>query len=333
MSLEKEIRMQAVVVEEFCETLTQVKVSNTPQPRPKPNELLIKVYAAGVNFVDTLYVGPRISLIAIEHSCVQGTDTALKARGKHQNNRALVRPPFTLGIEFAGIVLNAPPASPFKEGDAVFGDYTGSYAEYICLPVDSPTLRKTPSRWTHVDAAGLAATLPVSYDSLVRRAQLKESETVLIHAAAGGLGIMAVQVAVALGCRVIGTAGSEEKCKYAESFGAEICFDYTKKDWYKKVIESTDGRGVDVVYDPVGLVDPSLKCVADRGRVLVVGFAGREGDIEKIAMNRVLLKQAQLIGYASLISFLQIYSANHIIAVRRDSSPTSKGERAHMGRT
>lgn len=111
---------------------------------------------------------------------------------------------------------------------------------------------------------------------------------------------MAVQVAVALRCRVIATAGSSEKCEYARKFGADVCLDYTKDGWHKSVLESTKGKGVDVIFDPVGLVDLSLKCIAHRGRLLVVGFAGIEGDMEKIAMNRVLLKQVQLIGYVSL---------------------------------
>lgn len=112
---------------------------------------------------------------------------------------------------------------------------------------------------------------------------------------------MAVQIAAAMGCRVIGTAGSADKCAIAEKYGAAACVDYTKSvEWWKEVLELTGGRGVDVVFDPVGLVDLSLKCIAHFGKLLVVGFAG--GEIEKIAMNRVLLKQASLIGYVSLLS-------------------------------
>ncbi|KFH41022.1 Quinone oxidoreductase-like protein [Hapsidospora chrysogenum ATCC 11550] len=267
--------MKAVVVKEFYETLGDLHVSEVPKPSPKQNELLIKVLAAGVNFVDTLYV-----------------------RGKHQNNRSLVRPPFTLGLEFAGLVVSAPSSSPYQPGDAVFGDHTGSYAEFLKLPLSAAaSLQKIPQSWSPVDAAGLGATLPVSYGALAITGRLKAGETVLVHSAAGGLGIMAVQVAVALGCRVIGTAGSESKCDYARSFGASECFDYTKDDWWKRVLAATGGKGADVVFDPVGLVDLSLKCIAHRGRVLIVGFAGREGQMEKIAMNRVLLKQVNLIGY------------------------------------
>ena len=111
---------------------------------------------------------------------------------------------------------------------------------------------------------------------------------------------MAVQIAVAMGCKVIGTAGSSTKCDYVKSFGASRCIDYTQDKWWEHVLSETDGKGVDVVFDPVGLVDRSLKCIAHRGRVVVVGFAGTEGQIEKIAMNRVLLKQVSLIGYVSI---------------------------------
>jgi NADPH:quinone reductase-like Zn-dependent oxidoreductase len=124
-------------------------------------------------------------------------------------------------------------------------------------------------------------------------------ETVLVHAAAGGLGIMAVQIAAATGCQVIGTAGTDEKCAYVKQYGATACINYTKENWWELVNKETDGKGVDLVFDPVGLVDRSLKCIAHRGRIVVVGFAGTEGKIETIAMNRILLKQVSLIGYVS----------------------------------
>lgn len=179
----------------------------------------------------------------------------------------------------------------------MLGDYGGSYSEFIVLPADSPALQRVPSGWSFTDAAGLGTTLPVSYGALALGGGLKAGETVLVHSAAGGLGIMAVQIAVAKGCRVLGTAGTAAKCAYAQRHGANRCFDYSQHNWWKHVLEVTDGRGVDVVFDPVGLVDLSLKCIAHRGRVLVVGFARREGRMEKIAINRVLLKQVNLIGY------------------------------------
>jgi NADPH2:quinone reductase len=129
---------------------------------------------------------------------------------------------------------------------------------------------------------------------------LKKGETVLVHAAAGGLGLTAVQIAKAAGARVIATASSKEKLDVAERFGADECVNYTNSEWWEDVMELTNGDGVDVVYDPVGLVDKSLKCLKHKGRILIIGFAGIEGNLEKIAMNRVLLKQAHLIGYVSV---------------------------------
>ncbi|KAH7353969.1 quinone oxidoreductase [Plectosphaerella cucumerina] len=264
--------MKAVVIKEFVSNLDDVKTSDIPEPTPDLKGYLIRVHAAGANFVDTLY-----------------------AQGKHQNNKSLVRPPFTLGLEFAGTVISAPADSDFVKGDRVFGGHTGSYAEIISLPATT-TLRRIPPSWDFAGAAGICATLPVSYAALMSRAGIKSGQTVLVHAAAGGLGIMAVQVAKAYGCRVIGTAGSDEKCKVATKYGADHCINYNAHpDWWKEVLTLTGDKGVDVVYDPVGLVDLSIKCIAHFGKLLVVGFAG--GAIEKIAMNRVLLKQVSLIGY------------------------------------
>jgi NADPH:quinone reductase len=211
-----------------------------------------------------------------------------------------VVPPFILGLEFAGIVVSAPPSTELKPGEAVFGGHSGAYAEYITIPATEATsLQRVPPSWSLADAAGLGTTLPVSYAALALRGGLKPGETLLVHSAAGGLGIMAVQVALAMGCRVIGTAGSDIKCSYVKSYGASECFSYSQPDWWEKVLEATDKKGVDVVYDSVGLVNMSLKCIAHRGRVLVIGFAGRNGEMENVAMNKVLLKQVSLIGYVS----------------------------------
>jgi NADPH2:quinone reductase len=118
---------------------------------------------------------------------------------------------------------------------------------------------------------------------------------VLIHAAAGGVGLAAVQIAKAYGATVIATAGSQHKLDVARSFGADYAIDYKQSDWPERVRELTpEGRGVDIVYDPVGLIAQSMKCTAWNGRLLVVGFAA--GDIEKLATNRVLLKNVSIVG-------------------------------------
>lgn len=138
-------------------------------------------------------------------------------------------------------------------------------------------------------------TAPTSYGALVTRAGVKKGDYVLVHAAAGGVGLAAVQVAKAFGATVIATAGSARKLEVAKGFGADFVIDYNKKGWEDEVKRLTPrGRGVDIVYDPVGMVNTSLKCTAWNGRVLVIGFAA--GNIEKVAMNRVLLKNVSLVG-------------------------------------
>ncbi|KAK9426082.1 putative Enoyl reductase (ER) domain-containing protein [Seiridium unicorne] len=268
--------MKAVVIEHFVRSYGDVRVSDIPIPQPNGQEILIQVKAAGVNFVDTLY-----------------------CRGLHQNNRRHVKPPFTLGLEFAGVVVSAPSTCRFAQGSRVFGTWTGAYTEFLAIPLSLiNNLHPIPSSWTFAEAASLGATLPVSYGALVLRGALQSGETVLVHSAAGGLGLAAVQLAHALGCRVIGTAGSDLKCSIAEKYGAEKCINYSADpSWWGEVKRLTGEQGVDLVFDSVGLVSSSLRCLAHRGRVLVVGFAGREGDMEQVKMNRVLLGHTTIIGY------------------------------------
>lgn len=138
-------------------------------------------------------------------------------------------------------------------------------------------------------------TAPTSYAALVIRAGVKKGDYVLVHAAAGGVGLAAVQVAKAFGAIVIATAGSARKLEIAKGFGADYGVDYKKKGWEAEVKKLTPGvRGVDIVFDPVGMVNASLKCIAWNGRILVIGFAA--GEIEKVAMNRVLLKNVSVVG-------------------------------------
>ena len=138
-------------------------------------------------------------------------------------------------------------------------------------------------------------TAPTAYASLVIRAGIKKGDYVLVHAGAGGVGLAAVQIAKSFGAQVIATAGSERKLEVATGYGADHALDYTEKGWEEKVKSLTPGaKGVDIVFDPVGLVSTSLKCTAWNGRIVVLGFAGSR--IEKIAMNRVLLRNVSLVG-------------------------------------
>ncbi|OBT63080.1 hypothetical protein VE03_07451 [Pseudogymnoascus sp. 23342-1-I1] len=267
--------MKALVVDRFVNNYDELKVTELGHHDIPYGHALVEVNAAGLTFVDLLY-----------------------ARGKHQNNKSLHKPPFTLGSEFSGIVLSTnPPAlslSSFSPGARVYGSHLGAFATHIYVPLSS--FRIIPSSWSFQDAAGISSTLPVSYGAL-KRAGLESGQSVLVHSAAGGLGLMAVQVAKSLGCTVIATASTASKLAVAKKFGADYLVNYSDENWEKRVLGATNGVGVDVVYDPVGLVAQSLRCLKHGGRILLIGFAGREGNMEKIAMNRVLLKQAVIIGY------------------------------------
>jgi NADPH2:quinone reductase len=153
-----------------------------------------------------------------------------------------------------------------------------------------------PAGMSFEEAAALPVVYPTSHMALVHRAQLQPGETLLVHAAAGGVGIAAVQIGRALGARVIATAGGEEKLEVARAAGADVTIDYRAEDWVARVRKETGGRGADVIYDSVGgdVFDGSLQCIAWGGRLLVIGFAG--GRIPEVKLNRVLLKNIALVG-------------------------------------
>ncbi len=182
----------------------------------------------------------------------------------------------------------------------MFGHGQGAYATHAVAPEDA--LLPVPEGWSFDDAAGLHVTASTSYGALVVRANVQPGEWVLVHAGAGGVGLAAVQIAKALGATVIATAGTERKRQVVKDFGADYAIDYKDpKVWpeeVKKICAANrtgNGKaGVDVVYDPVGMIDPSMKCIAWNGRLLVIGFAA--GNIEKVAMNRVLLKNVSIVG-------------------------------------
>ncbi|CAL1707506.1 unnamed protein product [Somion occarium] len=262
--------MRAFVVKELVHP-SKISVTNdAPEPIPGPGEVLVDIYSAALNFFDIL-----------------------QSQGKYQIKPPL---PFVLGSELAGkIAANSPipKGCPYKPGDRIFGYAQGAYADKVATRWES--LVPLPDNMSYDQGAGLFLTWPTSYEALVGRAQLKPGEWVLVTASAGGVGIAAVQLAKALGAKVIAAAGSEEKLEVSKKFGgADYGVNYTKPDWQKEVLKITGGKGVDVIYDPVGLIKDSLKCIAWKGRAIVVGFAG--GEIEKLPLNLVLLKNISVIG-------------------------------------
>ncbi|KAF2868576.1 zinc-binding alcohol dehydrogenase-like protein [Massariosphaeria phaeospora] len=265
--------MKAIEIKAYVQGPEDLKVIDLPTPSPKSHEYLIAIHASATNFFDLLQI-----------------------RGKYQHQPAF---PWISGSEFSGVVLQAPASLPggqtpkYKAGDKVFGAGQGGYATHIACAEDK--LRPVPDGWSFLDAAGLFVTAPTSYAGLVVRAGIKQGDWVLVHAAAGGVGLAAVQIAKAFGATVIATAGTSHKLDVARSFGADFAVDYRQSDWPEQVKKLTPkGRGVDIVYDPVGLIAQSMKCTAWNGRLLVIGFAA--GDIEKMATNRVLLKNVSVVG-------------------------------------
>ncbi|KAI0267827.1 NAD-P-binding protein [Gloeopeniophorella convolvens] len=259
--------MKAFVISEYAHPSKIQLTHDAPEPAPRePDELLVEVYSAGLNFFDIL-----------------------QAQGKYQTQPPR---PFVLGAEFAGTVVSAPSGSAYKRGDRVFGSAQGTFGERVVTK--EAAVLPLPDNLTFDQGAGLFVTYPTSYEALVGRAELKAGEWLLVLAAAGGVGIAAVQIGKALGARVIACA-SPGKLDVVRKFGgADFVVDYTKEGWQKEVLKITDGRGVEVVYDPVGRIKDALKCTAWGGRALVVGFAG--GEIEKLPLNLVLLKHVSIIG-------------------------------------
>jgi NADPH2:quinone reductase len=170
----------------------------------------------------------------------------------------------------------------------------GAYAERAVA--DDTRVFAIPDTMSYEEAAAFALVNQTSYSALVHRAQMQPGEWLLVHAAAGGVGLAAVQIGKALGARVIATAGTAAKLEIARQSGADVLVDYRTEDWVERVKRVTDGHGADVIYDPVGgdVFDGSSKCIAFEGRLLVVGFAG--GRIPSIAANRILLKNMSVVG-------------------------------------
>ena len=243
-------------------------------PRPGEGELLVRVRAAAVNFPD-----------------------ALLCRGMYQ-----VRPdpPFTPGVELCADVVQAGPGvsgSAPAPGTRIIGGTalpSGAFAEYALVRADAAF--PAPDSLDDGEAASLFIGYQTGWFALHRRANLQPGETVLVHAAAGGVGSAAIQLAKAAGARVIGVAGGPEKARIARELGADVVVDRYTEDFVAVVKEETGGRGADVVFDPVGgdSFARSTKCIAFEGRIVIIGFAS--GDIPKQALNHVLIKNYSLLG-------------------------------------
>jgi NADPH2:quinone reductase len=261
--------MRAVVVDRWTEP-SELRVSEAPEPNVAEGTLLVDVKAAGCNFFDILLV-----------------------RGQYQMKPSF---PFVPGAELAGIVREVGPGvDGFRAGDRVLAGLSlGAFAERAVLPARAAW--KMPAKMSFEEGAAFPVVYPTSYAGLVYRAALKPGEWLLVHAAAGGVGIAAVQIGKALGARVIATAGGGDKLDVARRAGADVTLDYRTDEWIDEVRKVTGGRGADVIYDSVGgdVFDKSLKCIAWNGRLLVIGFAS--GKIPEVKANRILLKNVSVVG-------------------------------------
>jgi NADPH2:quinone reductase len=216
-------------------------------------------------------------------------------RGEYQ-----IRPdlPFTPGVELCGeVVAIGGEISGFREGDRVLGLGAlphGGFAEYALM--DQGTTHPASPAFDDGQAAAMFIGYQTGWFGLHRRAHLQPGETLLVHAAAGGVGSAAIQLGKAAGARVIGVVGGPAKVRVAQRLGADVVVDRKSQDFVEVVKRETGGRGADVVYDPVGgeVYELSTKCVAFEGRILVVGFAG--GTIQRAALNHALVKNYSILG-------------------------------------
>jgi len=261
--------MKALLCKAFGPVDTLV-VEDVAAPAPGPGEVLIEVYAAGVNFPDGLMV-----------------------QGKYQLKPAF---PFSPGLEGAGIVRAiGEGVTSIVPGTRVIGfPGHGAFAGEMLVP--AAKVFPIPDGMDFATAGGFLITYATSFHALRDRAVLKPGETLLVLGAAGGVGLAAVELGKAMGARVIAAASSTEKLALVRDHGADVGINYATEDLRCRVKEITAGKGVDVIYDPVGgdYAEPMVRSLAWGGRYLVIGFAA--GDIPRIATNLLLLKSASLVG-------------------------------------
>ncbi len=245
-------------------------IEELPDAVPGPGQIAIEIRAAGVNFPDVLII-----------------------QNKYQFKPAL---PFTPGSELAGVVLAVGEGvTRYKAGDAVIAfSAQGAFAQQIVVPANA--VMPMPAGMDFDIAAAITLTYGTSHHAVVDRAQLKAGETMLVLGAAGGVGLAAIEIGKALGARVIAAASSDEKLAVCREHGADITINYSTEDLRGAIKAATDGKGPDVIYDPVGGIyaEPAFRSIGWRGRYLVVGFAN--GEIPALPLNLMLLKGASLVG-------------------------------------
>lgn len=243
---------------------------DVPSPRPQAGEVLVSVRAASVNFPDVLII-----------------------ENKYQFKPSL---PFSPGCELSGVVKEVGPGvAGLVPGDRVMAfTVHGAFAEEVV--VDAASVLPIPTGMDFASAAALLLTYGTADHALRDRGAVRKGETVLVLGAAGGIGLASIEIAKAIGARVIACASSAEKLAVCRDRGADDVINYAMEDLRDRIKAVTSGRGVDVIVDPVGggVTEVALRSIAWRGRLLIIGFA--DGNIPKIPLNLVLLKGCSLIG-------------------------------------
>ncbi len=261
--------MKAVLCTQFGGPET-LEMADIESPVAGPGEVVVAVRAAGLNFFDTLII-----------------------QNKYQFKPDL---PFSPGAEIAGEVTSlGDGVEGIQVGDRVmaYSVWGGVRAE---IAISQEAVIAMPDGLDFVTAAGLIVTYGTSLHALKDRADIQPGETLAVLGASGGVGQAAVEIGKAMGARVIACASSEDKLEFCRTLGADETLNYTDEDLKSRLKELSNGKGVDVIYDPVGadLAEPALRAIGWNGRFLVVGFAG--GGIPKIPLNLALLKGCQIVG-------------------------------------
>ena len=262
--------MRAVICDRLGDP-SVLKIEERPIPVAGPGEIVVRVGAASVNFPDVLTVS-----------------------GDYQHKPEL---PFIPGMEGAGIVhAVGPDVTKWTVGERViFGVRPGAFAEYVKLKA-SGNLMKLPADWSYAEGAGFRVAAQTAFHSLVHRAALKKGEVLLVHGAAGGVGLAAVQLGKHLGARVIATGSDDARLAVVRASGADEVVNYRTGDFVAAVKGLTDGKGCDVIYDPVGgeVLEKSVRAAAYGARLLVVGFTS--GGPSKLMSNHILIKGLTVLG-------------------------------------
>ena len=263
--------MRAWRLSELGDPWDVLSLEQVESPSPGVGEARVEVSASDLNFADIL-----------------------QCQGQYQ---VRLNPPFTPGMSVAGTVVEVGPECDLRPGDRVLGMTAsgwGGYAEEAL--VRGHDMRIVPSNVSLPAASAMNVIYATGWTALHRRGHMQPGETVLVLAAAGGVGSAAVQMAKVHGCTVIAAAGGSDKVEVCRSLGADVVVDYNSEDLYEKVMDATAGRGCDLIYDPVGgdFFDIARRLVAWEGRLLVVGFAS--GDIPSAPANHLLVKVARRSG-------------------------------------